>query len=362
MKTRRFVLGSAICWAVSWAAGSVQAGEVLTVSSPRELQVTQRNERDRAEVIISGAVQGPADRVEARADLNPGIKRGKSIGWTAIARGNDIAKHTFTGQMSLQAGGWYAVTIRARRGKDVVGEVRINKVGVGEVLITAGQSNSANYGKPRQAAKDDRVVYFDGRRFVPAQDPIPGGCGGGGSVWPLLGDRIVMSQQVPVCFRSASLTWTEVKNWLPGVTCRKFWLYKNLVQCVGEFGKDGARAVLWHQGESDSLARTSAKVYCDRLRTIIDSLNRDAGYEIPWFVAQASFHPGSKEPEEKEVARGQQLLWEKGIAHKGPVTDDLGQEYRSDKVHFNQRGLTAHAERWFKALASEYKWKAKASR
>jgi len=259
---------------------------------------------------------------------------------------------------ALDAGGWYAVTIRALRGKDVLARSAIGKVGVGEVFITAGQSNSANYGKPRQVARDGRVVYFNGTGFVPARDPIPGGCGGGGSVWPLLGDRIVKSQQVPVCFRSASLTWTEVKNWLPGVKCRKFFLYDNLVKCAGAFGKNGVRAVLWHQGESDSLARTSAETYCNRLKTVIESLNKDAGYKIPWFVAKASFHPGSKPPQETEVARGQELLWQRGIALGGPVTDDLlGKTYRSDGVHFNQLGLRTHAERWFQALATHYKWK-----
>jgi hypothetical protein len=352
---------SAICCAVLLATCSGLAGEVLTVTSPLELQVTQQNEKNQASVTISGTIKDPVDIIEVKAELNPGIKHGKAVAWTTIAKGNDIAKGRFTGQVSLEAGGWYIISVRARRGKEVVGEIKIMKVGVGDVFITAGQSNSANYGKPRQVAKDNRVVYYNGKSFVPAKDPIPDGCGDNGSVWPLLGDHIVKSQQVPVCFRSASLTWSEVECWLPGVKRRNFWLYKNLVKCAGDFEKDGVRGVLWHQGESDSLAKTSAETYCDRLQTIIDSLNKDAGYEIPWFVAQASFHPKSKEPAEEEVAKGQQLLWKKGIAHKGPVTDDLGKEYRHDKAHFNQLGLTTHAERWFKALATEYKWKANSS-
>jgi hypothetical protein len=118
--------------------------------------------------------------------------------------------------------------------------------------------------------------------------------------------------------------------------------------------------VLWHQGESDTLAKTPAETYCNSLKTIIDSLNKDAGYDLPWFVAQASFHTGSTAAEQAEVAKGQQLLWEKGFAKRGPNTDELGPEYRNDedRVHFNQQGLTAHAARWFDALAAEYKWKA----
>ncbi|MEI6674601.1 MAG: sialate O-acetylesterase [Verrucomicrobiota bacterium] len=125
----------------------------------------------------------------------------------------------------------------------------------------------------------------------------------------------------------------------------------------GTFGKDGVRAVLWHQGESDTLVKTSAETYCERVKTIVEALNKDAGYQLPWLVAQASFHPGSQAPAQEAVANGQQLLWAKGICFQGPVTDDLlGKEYRHDGVHFNQTGLAKHAERWFDALSQAFKW------
>ena len=38
-----------------------------------------------------------------------------------------------------------------------------------------------------------------------------------------------------------------------------------------------------------------------------------------------------------------------------------GKKYRSDGVHFNQLGLTTHAERWFQALAAQYGWKSGSS-
>lgn len=163
------------------------------------------------------------------------------------------------------------------------------------------------------------------------------------------------SQQVPVCFRSSSPTWAEVQEWMPGVQYKSFKLYDTLVGRVRELPKGGIRAILWHQGESDMIVKTPAETYRDRLKTIIESLNKDAGYGITWFVAQASSPNTSGEP--TEVAKGQQLLWKEGVAKQGPNTDELGLEYRRDKVHFNQRGLTAHGERWFKALADEYKWK-----
>ncbi len=48
--------------------------------------------------------------------------------------------------------------------------------------------------------------------------------------------------------------WTGIKH-------KKFLLYDNLVKCVGEFEKNGVRAVLWHQGDSGSLAKTPAETY-----------------------------------------------------------------------------------------------------
>jgi len=353
MKTtsiRRWLLFCSVLFAVNTCIQAEESKATLTLTSPMSCQVFQRSKGDTADILIEGTVSAKADVIEAKADLVPGAKRGTSVKWIAVTPQGQIVQGKVSGRLTLLAGGWYQVTVRARLGTRIIAEQTVGKVGVGEVFITAGQSNSANYGNPRQEAHDDRVVYYDGKSFVHAKDPIPGGCGDGGSPWALLGDRITASQQVPVCFRSASLTWTEVSNWLPGTA-----LYKNLLACVKVFGKDGVRAVLWHQGESDTLVKTSAETYYDRMKTIVETLNKDSGYEIPWFVAQASFHPGSQAREQAQVAKGQQLLWARKICGQGPVTDDLlGPEYRHDGVHFNQKGLAQHAARWFDALSTTF--------
>jgi hypothetical protein len=348
------LLGFVTCLGLSGAARAEEQKTSLALASPVSCQVFQRGRTDLAAILIEGTVGDKADVIEAKADLAPGAKRGTPVKWVAITPKGQQVSGKFTGRLTLPAGGWYQVTVRARTGTRMMAERTVDKVGVGEVFVTAGQSNSANFGNPQQKAMDERVVYFDGKGFVHAQDPIPGGCGGGGSPWALLGDRIAASQQVPVCFRSASLNWTEVAAWLPPNTD----LYKNLSSCVQVFGKDGVRAVLWHQGESDTLVKTSAVTYCERIKTIVETLNKDAGYQLPWLVAQASFHPGSQPPEQELVAKGQQLLWSKKICFQGPNTDDLlGQEYRHDGVHFNQKGLDKHAQRWFDALGRAFKWK-----
>lgn len=353
MKTAA-MLGLVTCLGSSGPARAAEAQATLTLTSPVSCRVFQRGTGEQAAVLIEGTLSDKADVIEAKADLAAGATRGTPIKWTAVTAPGQAVSGKFSGFLTVPAGGWYQLTVRARAGGRTMAEQAVDKVGVGEVFVTAGQSNSANFGNPRQTARDARVVYFDGKGFVRAQDPIPGGCGGGGSPWALLGDRIAESQQVPVCFRSASLNWTEVAAWLPPDTA----LYKNLASCVKAFGKDGVRAVLWHQGESDTLVKTAAETYCERVKTIVEALTKDAGYPVPWLVAQASFHPGSQAPEQELVAKGQQLLWTKKICFQGPVTDDLlGQEFRHDGVHFNQKGLDKHAERWFDALGRAFQWK-----
>ena len=50
----------------------------------------------------------------------------------------------------MAAGGWYQLTVRARTGSRKTAEQAVDKVGVGEVFVTAGQSNSANFANPQQ--------------------------------------------------------------------------------------------------------------------------------------------------------------------------------------------------------------------
>ena len=54
----------------------------------------------------------------------------------------------------------------------------------------------------------------------------------------------------------------------------------------------------------------------------------------------------------------QKALWDKGIAHRGPDTNDLvgNADYRHDGIHFGPRGLLIHAERWYAILSTHYQW------
>ncbi|MCX6916176.1 MAG: hypothetical protein NT167_24555, partial [Verrucomicrobia bacterium] len=82
---------------------------------------------------------------------------------------------SFTATLEAPAGGWHRLEVRALSGDKVLAEAVVEHVGVGEVFVIAGQSNSANHGEEKQSTKSGKVVTFDGRRWQLSNDPQPGG-------------------------------------------------------------------------------------------------------------------------------------------------------------------------------------------
>jgi len=78
-------------------------------------------------------------------------------------------------------------------------------------------------------------------------------------------------------------------------------------------------------------------------------------------VAQAAWGPNPAvyhKDIEAQVRAGQALLWKRGVALQGPLTDDLtGPPWRSGLqgrgIHFSDIGLHVHAERWYTHLMAE---------
>jgi hypothetical protein len=118
-------------------------------------------------------------------------------------------------------------------------------------------------------------------------------------------------------------------------------------------GPRGFRAVLWHQGESDA-GQARAGYSADRqitgeqyrqfMEVLIKASRKQAGWEMPWFVAQATFH-SEQDAADPEFRAAQKALWDTGIALEGPDSDALKGNLRAG-VHFNGAGLRKHGEAW----------------
>lgn len=348
----------------------------LTLDEPLDYQVFQRQANASGAIRIHGQAPPTAERV--RAELSGKAASG-TITVAPLEMAIDPATHEFSGNLIAPAGGWYRLIIKPFHGAESVGQSAIDHVGVGEVFVIAGQSNSTNYGSVRQKTATRRVSSFDGKKWAIADDPQPGvqDGSGGGSFIPAFGDALVDKYDVPVGVASVGCGATSVRQWLaegeaievhptldnfvktvsPGHWVCTGELYRGLMQRIKAFGPFGFRAMLWHQGESDAGQgragypadrQISGCQYRKLMEHLIAETQTDAGWKFPWLVAQATFH-SAQDPADAEFRAAQKSLWDDGIAQPGPDTDALGPDYR-DGVHFSARGLKAHGELWAKKV------------
>ncbi len=73
-----------------------------------------------------------------------------------------------------------------------------------------------------------------------------------------------------------------------------------------------------------------------------------AGWEFPWFVAQATYHNPEK-PSDPLIRAAQERLWKDRIALEGPDTDTLvgmDRDLNGKGIHFSPQGLKKHGLMW----------------
>lgn len=342
----------------------------LTITAPLDYQVTQRGQDKTTPIRLSLQIKAASqegDRLEFRLGGAPKQDSWKKL--MTLARGQVAVES----EIRVPSGGWYALQLRIRRKSDVIASAQVDHVGVGEVFVISGQSNSANHGEERQKTQTRRVSSFYKGRWQLADDPQPGASGGGGSFVPPFADAIVAKLNVPVGIVATGAGGTSVREWLPkgtrfphpptvegnvrmltnGEWESKGGLYENLVARMKSLGPNGFRAVLWHQGESDAnqsdKTRTlPGEAYRTFLEKVIQDSSRDIGWTPPWFVALVSYHTPNDTGSE-DIRDAQKALWRSGVALEGPDSDALigaARDANGKGIHFSGPGLREHGLRW----------------
>ena len=325
-------------------------------------------------MLIRGELAGfTAKKLNVEARL---IVEGQPGKWRRLTV--DAKRQSFAAHWDAPAGGWHRLEVRALSGADVLAESAIEHVGVGEVFVVAGQSNSANHGAEKQKTVTGLVAAFDGKRWRPADDPQPGASGGGGSFIPPFGDALAERFHVPVGIVACGVGATSVREWLPkgakfpnpptltghvqqdsgGGWESRGTIFATFSARMKQLGPHSFRAVLWHQGESDANQADPTRtlpgdLYRDYLEQLIRASRREMGWNAPWFVAQVSYHvPGDEAS--PDIRAAQAALWKKRLALEGPDSDALKGDLRENGgqgVHFSGPGLRAHAARWVEKVA-----------
>jgi len=217
------------------------------------------------------------------------------------------------------------------------------------VLLTFGQSNSANFGETRYTATENVLNFniHDGKCYRSA-DPLFGADGDGGSVWGRLGDQLVETGAFDrVLIVPFGIGGTALREWTVGGR-----LHPRVQFTAQQLQRAGIvpTHVLWHQGEHDARDGTSTGDYISMFAALVKSLH-DYGIDAPVFAAVASLCDdlGSDAIRSAQRALPTQIA---GV-YPGPDTDSLSDMHdRFDYCHFSARGLHSHAALWREMLVS----------
>jgi len=338
----------------------VCAGQ-FSVISPQNRIVFQRSNQNEAAVPITGICPSSATRIEVRAEpIQSG--QGTSTGW--LTADNAPRNGRFSGMVTLR-GGWYRLFVRALANNNTLVEATVDRVGIGEVFIVAGQSNAQGGHVSNPGASDDRVSVVDwyeddlpeanlpltfsqastNRRMAPF-NPL--------HMWGMLGDRLTSRLNVPVLFLGAAYGGTNSEVWRisaqgqnPGGTPGPFLMpYRAVSAALDHYvRRTGVRAVLWHQGESDNGYR-GQQAYFDNVRTVIEKTRQQSGFSrLPWVVSRVSYIGGTTD---RAIIAGQnQLIQTVDQVWPGPETDGYtSPEDRFDGLHFANNGLIRLTDLW----------------
>ncbi len=275
---------------------------MATMDAASGYAMYQRGTNGNATVDISGAflTREGTDIAKIQFSLDGGQT------WSGFSNLQlDKTAGTFSGDVVLGTG-WHSVDLRALdAGGSVLTSISLgDKIGVGEIFITAGQSNSANHGDALLQTKSGNVLAMDPStgQWNIANDPQPYATAGWnqGSTWPSFGDTLsdMLSKQenqtVPVGIVSVGVGGTTIDQWNTGLDQR-------LLLAIQALDSEFA-GILWHQGESDFW--TDGNTYKSGLEKLIQT-SRDAvkrnqdgvwtmaeglpgEWDVPWLIALVS--------------------------------------------------------------------------
>ncbi|AUD07269.1 T9SS type A sorting domain-containing protein [Spirosoma pollinicola] len=378
MKHISVTLGTAILFLLP-----ILAIAQIQVSFPTSRAVLQRNSANQTTLRITGFYTASVTRVEAHLVARDG--QGTTTDWKTIQ--DNPTGGAFAGDVT-GSGGWYNLEVRGMNGDQQVGNTTtVERVGIGEVFIIAGQSNAQGIHQSAPNPLNDRVNCVNYRypdNGFPNDPPTPAFSlldnssgftiaprGVGSWCWGQLGDLLVKRLNVPVMFFNAAFTGTSSQNWSdttpdggiaygPGGTYEARQPYINLKIALQFYANTlGVRAILWQQGETDNLLNVPTSQYVAQLQTVIAQSRRDYGRAVSWVVARSSY--GDNVGADANIIDGQnQVISSTANVFAGPNTDNIQVPRRrpplndAEGFHFDFDGLVEVAGAWNNSLNDSF--------
>ena len=361
----------------------------IKLTSPQNRAVYQRNGSGFSAVTVAGSYDKQVDKIEVR--LVP-VQAGQGTDtdyqdWKTIK--NLPLNGNFSFTMTIKQG-WYRLEVRGSLNGAIIGDVAtVDRVGVGEVFIIAGQSNAEGVEAVSGVLVDnDRVnclstinnVNNGGIDYISLSpfsqlltDSKIAPRGKNAWCWGRLGELLVNRLKVPIMFFNVALNgttstaWAQTANgnftpnpYIGGVYGGKL-PYQNMSDVLKYFVPQlGVRAVLWCQGEADNANNVSAfnkagdeQTYISNIKTVIDKTRSESGKNINWVVSLTSYNEGAVDP---KIVRAQQTLIQQNTNNsvfQGPNTDVIQPIGRQANVHISTE-LPQLAIAWNNSLTDAF--------
>lgn len=267
------------------------------------------------------------------------------IAWKGAADGISLdGLFSSDGRFDGVAPGWYRADLMA--GGAVIDTMQI---GVGDVYVVAGQSNSVSQRQP-----DSHVMptiapgkcilsdYYGHGYFVFRDlgvDPLdnPNGLMNAGCAWQYC--AAAMNRPYPVKFVLIG----------QGNTTGYEWAHEHAHLLFRAWAMFEPKAILWHQGESDCTHPPRDDSFV-MLNAIVESLRQVT--TTPWLIAENSTsYPPPEGLHEWPVRQAQRDVignWEH--AHQGPDTDEVRVP---GEVEYTGDSLRQHGELWAASLIEQ---------
>jgi hypothetical protein len=230
-----------------------------------------------------------------------------------------------------------------------------------ELFLLAGQSNMAGRGAvadldPAGAAADQRVWSLNKKGdWQPAMDPLHWDKAGAGVGPGKFFGRIIAATKpdVIVGLIPTACGGSPIGTWVPGA----FWEqtkshpWDDSIARAKRAMQDGTlKAILWHQGESDSDAR-NAPLYEKNLTDLITRFRKELNApEIPFIIGQLGRFDAEGAPWNSDRIAVDHA--QRAVAAKMPHVYFVSAEglvSRGDKLHFSTASQKTLAERYAEA-------------
>lgn len=279
---------------------------ITLTERPADWEILQQTD-DFASVILKGTYQVHPAAIEIGVEqVQPVVRVMREDDNTCVIPWTQMEHDTlpdFSGVFShtllIPAGGLYRIETSLET-KSTVPELTwlyrgdcVLHLGVGDLFIIAGQSNSSGYSRDYAFDPPDLLVHLFRNRSCwdlachPMNESTDAGSlpneeMGIPGVSPYLsfGKNFQKFSGHPVGFIQTSLGGSPLSRWMPTSGD----LYQNLIEKL-HLTKGKYAGILWYQGCSDTDPE-NAPAYLERFRTFVEAVRKELGYKIPFFTFQ----------------------------------------------------------------------------